>query len=352
MAAKAPLVSPAFSGTPTAPTAAADTNTTQLATTAYVVGQGYLKSSSASSTYAPLASPNFSGAPTAPTAALGTDNTQIATTAFVQAEIANDAPTKTGSGASGTWGINISGNAATVTNGVYTTSSVLVARGSAGNPADWNTITTAGVYTIASGTTLNGSNSPGGYAYGTLIVTTDGERTTQIYVRHNSINETSIRNKWNASDWQPWATLISGSTGSSTSGQVLTANGTGALATWATPTVPDGSITTAKLASTAVTKIPQNSQSTGYTLVASDTGKHIDITTGGVTVPSGVFSVGDAITIYNDSASSQTITQGGSVTLRQAGTANTGNRTLAQYGIATVLCVASNTFVITGAGLS
>lgn len=39
----ATLASPAFTGTPTAPTAAADTNTTQIATTAYVVGQGYLK---------------------------------------------------------------------------------------------------------------------------------------------------------------------------------------------------------------------------------------------------------------------------------------------------------------------
>lgn len=48
----APLASPAFSGTPTAPTAAADTSTTQLATTAYVVNQGYLKASTASSTYA------------------------------------------------------------------------------------------------------------------------------------------------------------------------------------------------------------------------------------------------------------------------------------------------------------
>jgi len=50
----APLSGPALTGTPTAPTAAADTNTTQIATTAYVVGQGYLKSSTASSTYAPL----------------------------------------------------------------------------------------------------------------------------------------------------------------------------------------------------------------------------------------------------------------------------------------------------------
>ncbi len=36
---RAPLASPTFTGTPAAPTAAADTNTTQLATTAFVVGQ-------------------------------------------------------------------------------------------------------------------------------------------------------------------------------------------------------------------------------------------------------------------------------------------------------------------------
>lgn len=47
----APLASPTFTGTPAAPTAAVDTNTTQIATTQYVVGQGYLKSSTASTTY-------------------------------------------------------------------------------------------------------------------------------------------------------------------------------------------------------------------------------------------------------------------------------------------------------------
>ena len=97
--------------------------------------------------------------------------------------------------------------------------------------------------------------------------------------------------------------------------------------------------------------IPQNSQTSAYTLVVGDAGKHVNITTGGVTVPSGVFSVGDAVSIFNDSTSSQTITQGSSVTLRKAGSATTGNRTLSQYGICTVLCVATNEFVITGAGV-
>ena len=101
-----------------------------------------------------------------------------------------------------------------------------------------------------------------------------------------------------------------------------------------------------------VRNVPINSQTTGYTLVVSDNGKFIDITTGGVTVPSGVFSVGNTVTIYNNSASSQTITQGASVTMYQVGTATTGNRTLAQRGLATVMCVGTNTFVITGGGLT
>jgi len=65
--------SPAFTGTPTAPTAAAGTNTTQIATTAFVQAE--------------KVSPVFTGTPIAPTAPEGTNNTQLATTAFVQQAI-------------------------------------------------------------------------------------------------------------------------------------------------------------------------------------------------------------------------------------------------------------------------
>jgi hypothetical protein len=101
-----------------------------------------------------------------------------------------------------------------------------------------------------------------------------------------------------------------------------------------------------------VRSIPQNAQTSAYVLVATDAGKHISITTGGVTVNSGIFSTGDAISIYNNSSSSQTITQGSSVTMYLVGTATTGNRTLAQRGLCTVFCVGANTFVISGGGLS
>jgi hypothetical protein len=98
--------------------------------------------------------------------------------------------------------------------------------------------------------------------------------------------------------------------------------------------------------------VPPNAQTSAYVLVATDNGKHISITTGGVTVPASVFAIGDTVTIYNDSGSSQTITQGASVTMYLVGTATTGNRTLAQRGLCTVLCVASDTFVATGGGLT
>ena len=48
-----------------------------------------LATSTASSTYAPLASPALTGVPTAPTAAANTNTTQVATTAYVQTEIAD-----------------------------------------------------------------------------------------------------------------------------------------------------------------------------------------------------------------------------------------------------------------------
>ncbi|WP_413703434.1 phage tail protein [Pseudomonas sp. Pseusp16] len=113
LAAKAPLASPALTGTPTAPTAATGTNTTQLATTGFVqqeiaadlatvaplmdgaaaVGTGTKLAREdhrhpTDTSRAPLASPALTGTPTAPTAVAGTNTTQLASTAFVQAAIA------------------------------------------------------------------------------------------------------------------------------------------------------------------------------------------------------------------------------------------------------------------------
>ncbi len=81
----APLASPALTGVPTAPTAAAGTNTTQLATTAFAgaaVAVETTRAETAEALLAPLASPTFTGTATAPTftGAL-TGNATTATTA-------------------------------------------------------------------------------------------------------------------------------------------------------------------------------------------------------------------------------------------------------------------------------
>ena len=98
-------------------------------------------------------------------------------------------------------------------------------------------------------------------------------------------------------------------------------------------------------------QVPQNVQGGTYSLVATDAGKHI-LASNTVTVDQNLFAVGDAISIYNNTAGNITITQGTGVTLRLAGTSTTGSRTLALRGIMTLLCVNSNEFVCSGTGLT
>jgi hypothetical protein len=126
-----------------------------------------------------------------------------------------------------------------------------------------------------------------------------------------------------------------------------------------------GGTTAAAITGTTITDsignvrtIVQNAQSGAgsYTLVATDAGKHIYVTgTGGVTMPVNIFTAGQAITIVNNTAASITITGPAAGTMYLAGTGSTGNRTLAQRGIATVLFVvagATPTIIASGAGLS
>lgn len=81
----APIYSPRFLGNPRAMTPCPESNSTRLATTAYVtnaVGTAFAG-------YALLDSPNFIGNPTAPTAAPGSSTAQLATTAFVMTAVAD-----------------------------------------------------------------------------------------------------------------------------------------------------------------------------------------------------------------------------------------------------------------------
>lgn len=104
--------------------------------------------------------------------------------------------------------------------------------------------------------------------------------------------------------------------------------------------------------------IQQNAQASNYTLALADHGKHIRCTnTGGqvLTVPLNsavAFPVGTCITIVNNGTNAVIIGPSGAVVMTQAGTGATGSRTLAVNGLCSVLKVATDSWMVTGSGLS
>jgi hypothetical protein len=112
-------------------------------------------------------------------------------------------------------------------------------------------------------------------------------------------------------------------------------------------------------ASVGFRNIPQNSKSANYTLVAGDSGKHIfhpaaDNNARTFTIPANgsvAYATGTAITFINYSAANVTIAIT-TDTMRLAGDGTTGSRTLAQYGVATAIKIASTEWIISGTGLT
>lgn len=204
VSSKADSNSPTFTGVPTAPTAAAGTNTTQIATTAFVQAAAGLATNiggggankvvyqSAADTTA------FIDAPTTTGQYLGWNGSSFVWSAVTASSpnsltINNSgsgsssgatfngsfpvtisyntvgAPSTSGTGATGTWGINITGssgstayatsagactgNAATVTNGVYTTGDQTIAGTKTFSGANTIFTNTSGIYTGGSSTT-------------------------------------------------------------------------------------------------------------------------------------------------------------------------------------------------------
>lgn len=138
---------------------------------------------------------------------------------------------------------------------------------------------------------------------------------------------------------------ISGNAGTVTNGVYLTA----------TQTLTNKTIT--GLASASTINDPADTpytigyrsypQSLNTTAAAADVGKHLFVSAT-TTIPSGVFVAGNELLVVNSSASTITLTQGAGTTLRLGGTATTGSRTIAAYGVASVLCVGTEIFYVTG----
>lgn len=202
--------SPALTGTPTAPTAAAGTSTTQIASTAFVQAAvaALIASSPAAldtlnelaaalgddpnfattmtnalAAKAPLASPALTGNPTAPTAAAGTNTTQLANAAFVRAEI--------GSLTGLSLDPNYRGVGATPAGGDTVT--------------DFNTIVTPGFFAKLLGSTNANKPSGGsGFWYVEVIAYGSTGSVTQIAYPYQTNNASiQMRSRYSGT-WTPW----------------------------------------------------------------------------------------------------------------------------------------------------
>ena len=98
---------------------------------------------------------------------------------------------------------------------------------------------------------------------------------------------------------------------------------------------------------TAVTAI--NTQSSAYTLVASDAGKAINLS-GDITIPNNVFSAGEKIILVNNSSSFKNLFTASGLTIYNTNDATypTGNNTIPARGFCTVFFIGASTAYIEG----
>jgi hypothetical protein len=88
---------------------------------------------------------------------------------------------------------------------------------------------------------------------------------------------------------------------------------------------------------------------TGY-VAGTAPGKLVTVSAG-FTLSTGL-AAGTIFNVYNNSASSITITQDTGLTLRLVGSSLTGNRTIGAYGLATIIATSTTVYLMNGAGVS
>lgn len=106
----------------------------------------------------------------------------------------------------------------------------------------------------------------------------------------------------------------------------------------------------------AIRSVPLTLQNGAYTFVAADNGRcryKNDAVAYTYTVNTAVHAAGDILTVLNDNSTHNiTIAAGAGVTLYLAGTATTGNRTVAPRGCASIYMVSSTVGYVSGPGVT
>lgn len=352
----APLASPALTGVPTAPTAAANTNTTQVATTQFVITEinDLIDASPGTlDTLNELAAalgddPNFAttitdsiatklpkaGGTMSGEIAMGTNkitglgtptvSTDAATKAYADAIVASSPSNLTGPITSTGAATSIASQTGTGTKFVMDDSPTLITP----------------VLGVATATSINGSPIP---TSKTLVVTTDKISALSATTSAELAGVISDETGSGALVFAESPTLVTPALG--TPSAINLANATVAAGT--TSTSDDG---------VGYMGIPQNATTTGSaTVAAADGGKHIYASaTRTVTIDSNAnlaLPVGFTVSFIAGSGATMTIAIT-TDTMYLAGPGTTGSRTLAPFGMATAVKLTSTTWIISGNGLT
>ena len=145
-----------------------------------------------------------------------------------------------------------------------------------------------------------------------------------------------------------------------TAGQVLTV--AAGVPSWATPsgdiesivTGTDSGLSGGVSSGTATLRLKLEFDAetgTTYTLVAGNLNQLVTLNNASaitLTVPPSVFSAGDVINIAQIGAGQVTLSQGAGVTINSTGATATAPKLRARYSAASIICTASNTFLVVG----
>ena len=94
---------------------------------------------------------------------------------------------------------------------------------------------------------------------------------------------------------------------------------------------------------------PVGTKTSSYTLAAGDVGKYVQVGTGGsIVIPDAVFSEGDAISIFNNTSGSITITCSITTAYISGVDSDKATMTLVTRGVATVLFISGTVCVVSG----
>lgn len=216
------------------------------------------------------------------------------------------------------------------------TNTGLVVRGAASQTAnltEWqNSSGTTQAYVDANYNIRSvGAIALGNLSLGSGLITGQTTSTTQVGIVIKGISSQTA-------DLQQWQ---------DSTGSVVSAIGVSGVASGTTTTAASG---------IGFMGMPQNSKSASYTFTAADAGKHIYVTTTGqtLTIPDNgtvALPIGTTFVVVNAAAVTTSIAIT-TDTLLLAGSGTTGTRTLAPYGMATILKITSTSWIVSGNGIS